>query len=180
MKIPRQFHLGGIVVTVEFDPNLHSNRRLIGEARYAEQKIVIDPTVAAADMTNQAFWHELLHYVLFIMNEHDLRNNERFVDHASGLFYQAIKSSTGEWEDYGKRGETSLEHNPKQLIAASEPLVPLSASLLDYACWLQRQIDVLVPAGSIPEQRQALKKIRELIDGEVARLERELVWLMVE
>jgi hypothetical protein len=94
LNIPRQIELGGIVVTVELDATLHKYKGMIGEARYSEQKIVIDPNVAAVDTTEQAYWHELIHWILFIMNEDELRNNEKFIDIFAHLLYQAVKSST--------------------------------------------------------------------------------------
>ena len=134
-----------------------------------------DPTIAAAETMEQAFWHELIHFITFMMSEDELRNNEKFVDIAAHFLHQAVKTSTGEWADYGKGGETSLESNPKQL--ASEPLVPLSAGLLEYACWLQQRIAALQQDGGCG--KQACREIRALLDGEVARLERELARLMV-
>ena len=93
LNIPRHIELGGIVVTVELDATLHRDKGMIGEARYSEQKIVVDPNVAAEDTTEQAYWHELIHWILFIMNEDELRNNEKFIDIFAHLLYQAVKSS---------------------------------------------------------------------------------------
>ena len=92
MTIPRQTELGGIVITVELDPTLHQQKGMIGEARYAEQKIVIDPRVAGRDTTEETYYHELVHFILFIMNEDELRNNEKFVDIFAHFLYQAVKS----------------------------------------------------------------------------------------
>ncbi len=92
MTIPRQIELAGIVITVEFDPTLLQKKGMIGEARYAEQKIFIDPTVAGRDTTEEAYFHELVHFILFIMNEDGLRNNEKYVDIFAHFLYQAVKS----------------------------------------------------------------------------------------
>jgi hypothetical protein len=92
--IPRHIELGGIVITVELDPTLHQSKGMIGEARYAEQKIVIDPSVAPLDTTAEAYLHELCHYILFIMNENELRNNEKYVDIFAHFLYQALKRGT--------------------------------------------------------------------------------------
>ena len=184
LNIPSQIELGGIVVTVELDTTLHQRKGMIGEARYAEQKIIIDPTVAAPETTEQAYFHELCHWILFVMNENELRNNERYVDMFAHLLYQAFKSgnshSSGDWSNYESTLEdtTMMEAAPKIVpLTTPEPLIPFSADLLEYARWLEEKITTLVQAG--PEcctcERQGHKMILEFFGREVSQLEGELI-----
>ena len=96
MNIPKSFTLGGITITVEEDETL-KKKGAIGEARYSEQKILIAKDIAPVESTEQAFLHELTHYILFFMNEDELRNNEQFVDTFAHFLYQALKTG-----NYGK------------------------------------------------------------------------------
>lgn len=90
--IPKVIQLGGIKITVEIDPTLFKNRRILGDAQYPPQKIVLDPTVLDLDLAEQNYVHELVHWILYVMNEDDLRNNERFVDLFATFLHQALKS----------------------------------------------------------------------------------------
>jgi len=87
--IPDSFMLGGLQIEVQFDPSLCRNRKVLGEARYPAQQIVLDPSVSGLQQLEQAYYHELTHWILFIMNETDLRNNEKFVDLFAHFLYQA-------------------------------------------------------------------------------------------
>jgi len=89
LNIPNSVVLANIpVITVQ--DNLFEQHGCIGHSVYAEQGIFIDPTCAPIETTEQAYWHELVHWILFIMNEHELRDNEKFVDTFGHLLYQAI------------------------------------------------------------------------------------------
>ena len=90
--VPKQFSLGGIEVVVVEDKDLVSRKKCIGEAQYAEQKILIDHSVTPDDSINQAFYHELTHWILYMMSEHDLRQNEKFVDTFAHFLYQFEKT----------------------------------------------------------------------------------------
>ena len=92
MNIPNQIQLAGIVIDIVCDGTMVQKQSKIGDARYCEQVIVMDQTAAPTDTTEQAFWHELMHWILFIMNRDDLRNDETFVDISAHLLYQAVKS----------------------------------------------------------------------------------------
>jgi hypothetical protein len=178
LAIPRQIELCGIVVTVELDPTLHQRKGMIGEARYAEQKIIIDPTVAETDTTEEALYHELCHWVLFIMNEDELRNNERWVDSFAHILYQAIKSGNNYRSRDWHREETTMKQAAPKIVPlpTPEPLITFSAEMLEYAGWLQGKVNALVQAGPgcCTCERQCLKKIAELFSNEVSQLEREI------
>ncbi len=42
------------------------------------------------------FCHELVHIMLYFAGEHELRNNEKFVDVFSGLLHQALTTAVYE------------------------------------------------------------------------------------
>jgi len=92
--IPKRFQIAGIPIKVKLDPNLFKERQLLGEVRYPLQEIVLDCTMLSTEMMEQNYFHELCHEVLYIMNENELRDNEKFVDLFASLLHQALK--TGE------------------------------------------------------------------------------------
>lgn len=92
--IPKSFELAGIKIEVENDKELVEHKGYIGEARYHDQKILLDMSVAPTDSTEQAFYHELVHWILYVMNEDEMRNNEKLVDVIGHLLYQAMKTRT--------------------------------------------------------------------------------------
>lgn len=92
MIIPKKFTLAGIEVTVILDDQLMINEKMYGKSDYQRQEIRIDPTAAPKQTVEQAFIHELVHWVLYIQNRHDLRNDEDFVDAFAHLLYQSLKT----------------------------------------------------------------------------------------
>ena len=87
--IPSLFWLGGLKIDVVFDKNLYKTKKLVGEAQYPLQKIILDPTITNKQFTEQSFYHEMVHWILFMMSEDELRCNEKFVDLFAHFLYQA-------------------------------------------------------------------------------------------
>jgi hypothetical protein len=87
--IPLSFMLGGLTVSVELDNTLVSSKRMLGEARYMEQLIHLDASIGKKQLIEQTYYHELVHWILYVMNEDELRNNEKFVDVFAQFLYQA-------------------------------------------------------------------------------------------
>lgn len=92
MNIPHSFTLAGLTIDIVKSDTLIKEKGIIGQANYSEQKIYIDASHSPDDSIEQAFYHELTHFILFVMNEDKLRNNEKFVDVFSHLLYQALKT----------------------------------------------------------------------------------------
>lgn len=88
--IPRSFQLGGLKIDVVLDNTFIDQHNCVGQAVYIEQKIIIDPSKTPQQTTEQAFVHELVHWIFYMMNEHELRNNERIVDCFAHFLYQAL------------------------------------------------------------------------------------------
>lgn len=91
--VPKSFMLGGLRINVTLDDALASTKGIIGEARYAQQAILIDHTVAPQQTVEQAFLHELTHWIFFVMNEDELKNNEKLVDLFAHFLYQALSTA---------------------------------------------------------------------------------------
>ena len=87
--IPSSLWLGGLKIDVVYDDTLVKIKQLIGEAKYSEQKIFLDPSVAPLQTLEQSYIHELVHWILYMMGENELRSNERIVDLFAHFLYQA-------------------------------------------------------------------------------------------
>lgn len=87
--IPSSFWLGGLKISVELDDTLIRSKSVIGEARYNKQQIVLDPSMAPLQMLEQCYYHELVHWIFYMMGEDELRNNEKLVDLFAHFLYQA-------------------------------------------------------------------------------------------
>ena len=99
MLIPKSIDIAGFTVNIKFDDTLAKTKHVIGEARYSDQVIVLDNTVSTKEQLEQAYIHEVIHWILFIMNETDLRNNEKFVDVLAHFWYQTIVSAVHHEEE---------------------------------------------------------------------------------
>jgi len=96
MKIPKEFQLFGQVIRVEFDHKLNFEENCIGQCRYRENKILLCPSTKdypiSKDQQLQTFFHELVHYMFFLLNENELRDNEKIVDQLGHLIQQFHKT----------------------------------------------------------------------------------------
>ena len=91
MQIPDEFKLAGFTITVVDKENLVEERGIIGEAVYGKQLIYLDRSAAPVSETiEQAYLHELIHWILYVMNEDQLKDNEKFVDVFAHLLYQTL------------------------------------------------------------------------------------------
>lgn len=92
MILPKSFELAGLTVTIEINNNAIKENNFIGQSDFVFQKIIMDIATAPRETVEQAFFHEAVHWILYIMNEHTLRNNEQFVDVFAHLLYQLLSS----------------------------------------------------------------------------------------
>jgi hypothetical protein len=88
--VPQSFRLGGLKIDVLLDDTLVNTKKVIGEAHYVDQTIVLDTAAAPRQSVEQAFLHELTHWIFYIMNEDELRGNEKLVDVFAHFLYQAL------------------------------------------------------------------------------------------
>ena len=95
MKIPTSFCLHGITYTVCIDPELKAREDSIGETRYRDDCVLLQPSVSkfqSQTRMEQTFCHELVHAILYEMHS-DLRTNEVFVDNFACLLHQYMVST---------------------------------------------------------------------------------------
>jgi predicted SprT family Zn-dependent metalloprotease len=90
LRIPTKFNLAAIKIEVENDPKFAETTNCIGQTFYQAQKIVLDMDHTPKEFTEHAFCHEVVHYILYVMGEHALRQNEKFVDLFAHFMYQFI------------------------------------------------------------------------------------------
>ena len=98
MNIPKKLELAGLTIDICNSPTI-KEENMIGQAAYAEQKIYLDFNLAPKDITEQAFWHELIHWIFFMMNEEELRQKEKLIDLMAHFLYQAVKSGKFETKE---------------------------------------------------------------------------------
>ena len=95
LRIPKYFMIGGIKVEVVPKPGMLNDRKCIGLCVYREQRIYIDTEAGPEETVEQALIHEMVHWILFIMNN-ELVNDEKFVDLFAHLAYQILDSAVYE------------------------------------------------------------------------------------
>lgn len=92
MRIPSSFKIAGLTITIEEDNNSLERDGYIGKADFPFQKITLDCGLLPRETVEQAFFHEMVHWILYVMS-HPNADNEEFVDVFSHLLYQVM--STG-------------------------------------------------------------------------------------
>ena len=93
--IPKSFALMGHTIQVRMVPRKDwSDDETVGFWNCENQTISVVEGLSE-QLTQQVFFHELVHAVLHSMAEHDLNNNEKFVDVFGSLlqqFWSSIKT----------------------------------------------------------------------------------------
>ena len=83
VTIPKKLELGGLVIDVKLVSDLDGDEFVRGRAEYKDNEILIQKSSVDAPIQEQdylyAFWHELVHWILWTMNEDDTRYDEKFV-----------------------------------------------------------------------------------------------------
>lgn len=99
MEVPCNFELMGQTITVQFDDKLADKHDIVGMASFRRNEIILQPENTGisrnADQIYKTFYHELMHQIFKILNEHDLANNEKLIDCVAGLLYQYEKTKQG-------------------------------------------------------------------------------------
>lgn len=96
IMIPKEFFLFGQKITVEFNNNRLDDLEALGACKNSTNEIIISDNYRGDKLPDnsieQTFYHELVHQILFKMNENDLSENEKFVQVFSGLLHQYEKT----------------------------------------------------------------------------------------
>lgn len=91
MEIPKEFKIMGETITVKFKDDLKVRRDNFGETHHRFNEIWIDSTLSD-DIKQHTFWHEFVHIALEKMLEHELSDNEKFVNILGGFINQAMNT----------------------------------------------------------------------------------------
>ena len=96
--IPKSFTLYGEDVSVTHDPDRCRDLDCLGACNESINEIVYSDVNSQGykrtiEGIEQTFLHELVHVILFKMNEDDLSKNEKFVDTFSRLLHQYLKTA---------------------------------------------------------------------------------------
>jgi len=65
-------------------------------ADYKNQKIYINKNLVTKEMTEQTYYHELVHWITFLMLREDLNRDEKFIDMFAHLLYQGLSTAVYE------------------------------------------------------------------------------------
>lgn len=87
-RIPKSFKLAGLEITSRVNNEILKDNK-IGGALYHRQEIIHVDQGVPIETIEQAYVHEVVHWILFIMNN-KLINDEEFVDLFAHLLYQAL------------------------------------------------------------------------------------------
>lgn len=94
LRIPRAIWLHAQRIDVEEAPTLMFQEDNLGHAAYREYKIRLQRNEQAYPRPQysieQAYLHELVHWILHTMGEEELRSNEKFIDVFASLLHQAL------------------------------------------------------------------------------------------
>lgn len=97
MRIPKKFSLFAREITVEYDPKLLDNEDYQGAANFRKDKIILQSNgeniKRPSIRREQVFFHELVHWIYNVMEEHELCRNEKHVEIFSQLLHQALSSA---------------------------------------------------------------------------------------
>ena len=96
--LPASFTLFGRTIIVETDPALSYKDDCVGCTRYRRNRIALQPPtegvlIVQANM-EETFFHELTHWILHMIQETTLDENETFVDLFAQCLHQALTTMT--------------------------------------------------------------------------------------
>ena len=95
--LPKKIKVGDKWYSVDVVESMRS-RTQMGEASYPDRKITIGRKTGHGvpfklSALHETFWHELTHCILESMGEHELNNNENFVEEFSHRLAKAIATA---------------------------------------------------------------------------------------
>lgn len=97
MQIPRTFQLFGQTITVQFVDDLIEGEDSVGLSLYRKNLIQLQgPTASFTRPSTQiesTFFHELMHYIFYALDEEEMRKDEKLVDNIGRLLHQAFTTA---------------------------------------------------------------------------------------
>lgn len=99
MKIPKEIQIVGRKYKIKFDNADMEQEDSAGMIRYRIQEITLKDKYGdqkrSPECIKISFLHELIHAMLYAINEHQLRNEENFCNKLSEVLYQVVKQIEG-------------------------------------------------------------------------------------
>ena len=100
--IPSRFQVLGCNVEVELrDSENWDHDDVVGMYDPMNHRITV--VVTNQQIMEHAFFHELVHCILFSLGKNELSEDEAFVDTFAGLLHQAMKTATYEADTNGRK-----------------------------------------------------------------------------
>lgn len=94
MKIPNRFKLMGQTIDVRYSNTLIFDDESFGKADYNKNEIILQADCPGVprqqSQIEKTFYHELVHCILFFLNDDEKRKDEKFVDNIAQLLHQAF------------------------------------------------------------------------------------------
>jgi len=94
MTIPKNISLAGLKIEVLIMPTLFADKQLGGYSDYPNLRILLAGDIHPT-LQEESLWHETIHFALFFMGEHELRENEKFVDLLAHFLHQGLSYQEG-------------------------------------------------------------------------------------
>jgi len=95
VKIPKTFELAGQTIKTKVSASIETEGA-VGLSKFHQNEIRVRTKLDGEDIVHdvqvQTFFHEMAHMLMYIMNEHELNNNEKFIDNLGQFLYQYEKS----------------------------------------------------------------------------------------
>lgn len=97
IKIPTRFEIGGRTIKIKHSERLIDEQCANGQVSYRNNEITIHKNTNGAkrpiDTHVETYLHEITHLILNMMEEHELRDSEKFVSVFSQYLHQILKTS---------------------------------------------------------------------------------------
>jgi len=97
-KIPNSFKLFSTTIEVKFDSARLSFGSKLGDCSFIDNLITLSNSYKGEEINESAiidtFYHEKVHVILDAMGEHEISQNEKFVEVFSRLLRQSDDTST--------------------------------------------------------------------------------------
>lgn len=105
-KIPKQFNIMAHTITVSLDDDIALDDHRWGEINYNKGTIKLSQELASKKFpkskVKDTFWHEVIHAILFYMDEAELNSNEDFISRFAYALNQVVESMDGDLLKDGK------------------------------------------------------------------------------
>lgn len=93
-RIPSAVYLFGQRIDILFTPNLIETDDCVGCTRYRKNIIELQPCTDSVhrplSQIEKTFFHELVHYIFYMLGETACDDNEKLVDGVAKLLHQAF------------------------------------------------------------------------------------------